>query len=136
MANLCESYRADINDVRRGIGHDQRIGFHFLHPGVGYGGSCFPKDIRAVVHMARSRNIPARMMEAVDEVNEKPDACVLKVLLNSRRQRNSVERNGVQGVNDWSHSRKNTACARSYAAASIAIIVVEMVKSATVVARS
>jgi UDPglucose 6-dehydrogenase len=70
MANLCEAYAADINDVRRGIGHDQRIGFHFLHPGVGYGGSCFPKDIRAVVHMAQSRGLPARMMEAVDEVNE------------------------------------------------------------------
>jgi UDPglucose 6-dehydrogenase len=70
MANLCEAYSADINDVRRGIGHDQRIGFHFLHPGVGYGGSCFPKDIRAVIHMAQSRGLPARMMEAVDEVNE------------------------------------------------------------------
>jgi UDPglucose 6-dehydrogenase len=70
MANLCEAYGADINDVRRGIGHDQRIGFHFLFPGVGYGGSCFPKDIRAVIHMAQSRGLPARMMEAVDEVNE------------------------------------------------------------------
>jgi UDPglucose 6-dehydrogenase len=70
MANLCEACGADVNDVRRGIGHDQRIGFHFLHPGVGYGGSCFPKDIRAVIHMAQSRGLPARMMEAVDQVNE------------------------------------------------------------------
>jgi UDPglucose 6-dehydrogenase len=70
MANLCEVYGADINDVRRGIGHDQRIGFHFLHPGVGYGGSCFPKDIRAVIHMAQAQGLPARMMEAVDTVNE------------------------------------------------------------------
>ena len=70
MANLCEGYGADINDVRRGIGHDQRIGFHFLHPGVGYGGSCFPKDIRAVIHMAQSQGLAARMMEAVDAVNE------------------------------------------------------------------
>ena len=70
MANLCEAYGADINDVRRGIGHDQRIGFHFLFPGVGYGGSCFPKDIRAVIHMAQTQGISARMMEAVDAVNE------------------------------------------------------------------
>lgn len=70
MANLCEVYGADVNDVRRGIGHDQRIGFHFLFPGVGYGGSCFPKDIRAVIHMAQSKGLPARMMEAVDSVNE------------------------------------------------------------------
>ena len=70
MANLCEALQADVNDVRRGIGHDQRIGFHFLHPGVGYGGSCFPKDIRAVIHMAQSRGLDPRMMLAVDEVNE------------------------------------------------------------------
>jgi UDPglucose 6-dehydrogenase len=70
MANLCEAYGADVNDVRRGIGHDQRIGFHFLFPGVGYGGSCFPKDIRAVIHMAQSKGLPALMMEAVDSVNQ------------------------------------------------------------------
>jgi UDPglucose 6-dehydrogenase len=70
MANLCEVYGADINEVRKGIGHDSRIGFSFLFPGAGYGGSCFPKDIRAVIHMAQSRGLPARMMEAVDGVNE------------------------------------------------------------------
>ncbi len=70
MANLCEAYRADINDVRRGIGHDQRIGFSFLFPGVGYGGSCFPKDIRAMIHMASSKGLRSEMMEAVDHVNE------------------------------------------------------------------
>ena len=70
MANLCEGYGADINDVRKGIGHDQRIGFSFLFPGVGYGGSCFPKDIRAVVHMAKAVGLPSKMMEAVDAVND------------------------------------------------------------------
>ncbi len=81
MANLCESYHADINDVRRGIGHDQRIGFSFLFPGVGYGGSCFPKDIRAVIHMAKSVGLPSRMMEAVDEVNNaQKDVLVRKIL--------------------------------------------------------
>ncbi|WZO98538.1 UDP-glucose/GDP-mannose dehydrogenase family protein [Isosphaeraceae bacterium EP7] len=81
MANLCESYGADIDDVRRGIGHDQRIGFSFLFPGVGYGGSCFPKDIRAVIHMAQSRGLPARMMEAVDLVNEAQKNVLVRKIL-------------------------------------------------------
>jgi UDPglucose 6-dehydrogenase len=81
MANLCEAYGADINEVRRGIGHDSRIGFSFLFPGVGYGGSCFPKDIRAVIHMAQSRGLPARMMESVDAVNEaQKDVLARKIL--------------------------------------------------------
>jgi UDPglucose 6-dehydrogenase len=81
MANLCEAYGADINEVRRGIGHDQRIGFSFLFPGVGYGGSCFPKDVRAAIHMAHSRGLPARMMESVDAVNEaQKDVLARKVL--------------------------------------------------------
>jgi UDPglucose 6-dehydrogenase len=81
MANLCEHYGADINEVRRGIGHDSRIGFSFLFPGVGYGGSCFPKDIRAVIHMAHLRGVPARMMESVDAVNEaQKEVMVHKIL--------------------------------------------------------
>lgn len=71
MANICERMHGDINDVRRGIGHDQRIGFAFLHPGVGYGGSCFPKDVRALASMARELGIEPSIMEAVDAVNEK-----------------------------------------------------------------
>ncbi len=70
MANLCERMGADINEVRRGIGHDARIGFQFLFPGVGYGGSCFPKDVRALVAMAREISLPLHLMEAVDQVNE------------------------------------------------------------------
>jgi UDPglucose 6-dehydrogenase len=69
MANLCECMGGDINDVRRGIGHDQRIGFAFLFPGVGYGGSCFPKDVRALASMARDHGLQPRIMDAVDEVN-------------------------------------------------------------------
>jgi UDPglucose 6-dehydrogenase len=69
MANLCERVGADVNDVRRGIGHDQRIGFAFLFPGVGYGGSCFPKDVRALGAVAREHNMTLRMMDAVDEIN-------------------------------------------------------------------
>jgi UDPglucose 6-dehydrogenase len=70
MANLCERMGGNINDVRRGIGHDSRIGFAFLFPGVGYGGSCFPKDVRALVQMSRDHGLEPRMLEAVDDVNE------------------------------------------------------------------
>jgi UDPglucose 6-dehydrogenase len=70
MANLCERMGADINDVRRGIGHDGRIGFQFLFPGAGYGGSCFPKDIRAIISMSSQLETGAPVMEAVDKVNE------------------------------------------------------------------
>ena len=68
MANLCEKLGADINDVRRGIGHDQRIGFQFLFPGPGYGGSCFPKDVNAIIHLARSIDVPIALLESVDKV--------------------------------------------------------------------
>lgn len=70
MANLCERMKADVNDVRRGIGHDARIGFQFLHPGAGYGGSCFPKDVRALLAMSRETDSPSHLMNAVDQVNE------------------------------------------------------------------
>ena len=70
MANMCEAVGADINDVRQGIGHDKRIGFQFFSPGVGYGGSCFPKDVRAMKSMARELKMSMRILEAVDYVNE------------------------------------------------------------------
>jgi UDPglucose 6-dehydrogenase len=69
VANLCERLAADINDVRRGIGHDSRLGFAFLFPGVGYGGSCFPKDVRALAYLARHVGIEPRILDAVDTVN-------------------------------------------------------------------
>ncbi len=70
IANLCERTGADINDVRRGIGHDSRIGFAFLFPGVGYGGSCFPKDVRALAATAKACGLEARLLEAAHCVNE------------------------------------------------------------------
>jgi UDPglucose 6-dehydrogenase len=70
MANLCDAVGADINDVRRGIGHDQRIGFQFLFPGVGYGGSCFPKDVRALIAVSQQKDLKPRILTAVDEVND------------------------------------------------------------------
>jgi UDPglucose 6-dehydrogenase len=69
VANLCERMEADIDDVRRGIGHDSRIGFAFLFPGAGYGGSCFPKDVQALAAMARAKGVPPRILAAVHETN-------------------------------------------------------------------
>ena len=78
VANLCERMEADVNDVRRGIGHDARIGFAFLFPGLGYGGSCFPKDVRALQSMAREHGLPARMLAAVDQVNNRQKSVLLE----------------------------------------------------------
>src|SRR5262249_35819176 len=69
MANLCERLGADVNEVRRGIGHDARIGFQFLFPGSGFGGSCFPKDVQALIAMARGQGTPVHLLEAVQQVN-------------------------------------------------------------------
>lgn len=69
VANLCERMEADIDEVRRGIGHDRRIGFAFLFPGVGYGGSCFPKDVQALGAMARDQGVIPRILMAVHETN-------------------------------------------------------------------
>jgi UDPglucose 6-dehydrogenase len=69
LAGLCELTGADINKVRIGIGSDKRIGYHFLYAGPGFGGSCFPKDIRALRHLADSLNLPAYLVEAIEEVN-------------------------------------------------------------------
>lgn len=70
LANLAEELGVDIENVRRGIGSDPRIGYHFLYPGAGYGGSCFPKDVKALIHTARNtRKGGLRILEAVEAVN-------------------------------------------------------------------
>lgn len=69
IANLCEILGADINMVRKGIGSDSRIGNKFIYSGVGYGGSCFPKDVRALIRTANKKNYPLRILQAVEDVN-------------------------------------------------------------------
>jgi UDPglucose 6-dehydrogenase len=69
MANLAELFGADIENVRRGIGSDPRIGYQFIYPGCGYGGSCFPKDVQALVHSANGVGYKAQVLEAVESVN-------------------------------------------------------------------
>ena len=70
IANLCDIVGADVHDIRRGIGSDSRIGPHFIFPGVGYGGSCFPKDVKALRFTAMEHGYPLRILDAVTEVNE------------------------------------------------------------------
>jgi UDPglucose 6-dehydrogenase len=71
VANLCERVGANVNLVRRGVGSDRRIGQHFLFPGIGYGGSCFPKDVKAMIHTAEESGLDAAMLRAVDAVNDR-----------------------------------------------------------------
>jgi UDPglucose 6-dehydrogenase len=70
IANLCESVGADVKDVLLGMGYDRRVGFHFLNPGPGYGGSCFPKDTRALVAIAEEAGYDFSLLKGVIEVNE------------------------------------------------------------------
>lgn len=70
IANLCEKVGADVNMVRRGIGSDLRIGNKFIYPGVGYGGSCFPKDVKAIIRTARQYGYELRVLQAVEDVND------------------------------------------------------------------
>jgi len=70
VANLCEIVGADVNMVRKGIGSDRRIGMYFIYPGTGYGGSCFPKDVKALIKTAKNYNYNLRVLTAVEDVND------------------------------------------------------------------
>ncbi|NBT28432.1 MAG: UDP-glucose/GDP-mannose dehydrogenase family protein [Gammaproteobacteria bacterium] len=77
LANIAERVGADIETVRLGIGSDPRIGYHFIYPGCGYGGSCFPKDVKALAHTATKNAYEARLLNAVEAVNEDQKASLL-----------------------------------------------------------
>lgn len=70
IAGICERVGADVGEVRRGIGADSRIGYQFINPGIGYGGSCFPKDVKALISTAKSVGHDARLLDAIEAVNE------------------------------------------------------------------
>lgn len=80
IANLCEIIGADVNMVRKGIGSDTRIGKKFLYPGCGYGGSCFPKDVKALIHTAKENGYTMQVIEAVERVNENQKAVLFDKL--------------------------------------------------------
>ncbi len=81
IANLCEMVGADVNMVRHGIGSDSRIGNKFLYPGCGYGGSCFPKDVKALIKTAEKNGYTMRVLKAVEEVNENQKSILFHKLL-------------------------------------------------------
>ena len=108
IANVCESVGADINHVRKGIGHDQRIGFAFLFPGVGYGGSCFPKDVRALINVAEDKGVSPRILQAVDNVNEAQKEILFQKLRRHFGEDFQVERL-PSGVSPSSHEQTTFA---------------------------
>ncbi len=87
MANICAGLDADIDSVRRGMGYDRRIGFDFLFPGVGYGGSCFPKDVKALVQTAQEHKVQAHVLQAVEAVNEHQKNILSGMIIRHFRQK-------------------------------------------------
>ncbi len=81
MAVICANLGADIDSVRKGMGYDRRIGFDFLFPGVGYGGSCFPKDVKALVRTAHDHGVDAKVLRSVEAVNERQKNLLSELVL-------------------------------------------------------
>ena len=92
LSEICEKVGADIHQVRHGMSGDPRIGYHFLYAGAGYGGSCFPKDIRALKAMAASHSCPTPILEAVETINEKQ-----KRVLFQKMARYFAKKGGIEG---------------------------------------
>jgi UDPglucose 6-dehydrogenase len=92
MAGICERVGADVGEVRLGIGSDHRIGYHFIYPGMGYGGSCFPKDVKALIDTARNNGFEPRLIASVDDVNNRQ-----KVVLAEKIQKYFEAQGGVAG---------------------------------------
>ena len=98
IANLCEKVGANVDQVRKGIGTDARIGPSFLFPGPGYGGSCFPKDVKALVRTAREVKVPFEILEAVESVNERQKRRLYQKLRTALRDSVSGARIAVWGL--------------------------------------
>ena len=77
IANLCERMGVDVENVRQGIGSDSRIGYSFIYPGAGYGGSCFPKDVKALIRMAKDHDFEPRAAQCRGGQKRGPEACAV-----------------------------------------------------------
>lgn len=91
IANICERVGADVKDVRIGIGSDQRIGYHFIYPGIGYGGSCFPKDVKAMINQGQAIGYNAELISAVDAVNNRQKRSIAEKILKYFAPQGSVK---------------------------------------------
>lgn len=92
IASICKKVGANVNEVRKGIGSDNRIGYSFLYPGVGYGGSCFPKDIRALIAVAKNVGVDPLLLQAADDVNNRQ-----KKILGEKMARYFSKKGGLKG---------------------------------------
>ncbi|MGD9332596.1 MAG: UDP-glucose/GDP-mannose dehydrogenase family protein [Desulfobacterales bacterium] len=90
IANICERVGADVKDVRRGIGSDHRIGYKFIYPGVGFGGSCFPKDVKALIATAQENGYPADLIRAIDQVNQRQKTLLADKILSYFKDQDGV----------------------------------------------
>lgn len=91
IANICEEVGADIAEVREGIGSDPRIGYKFIYPGVGYGGSCFPKDVRALIRISENAGHSPQILNAVNEVNDRQKVTLAKKIEEYFRDKGGVQ---------------------------------------------
>ncbi len=96
MAIICASLGADIDNVRKGMGYDRRIGFDFLFPGVGYGGSCFPKDVKALVQTAEEFGVDAKVLKSVEAVNERQKSLLSGMILRHFSSNNAQKKKGAK----------------------------------------
>lgn len=108
IANLCDLVGANVDMVRKGIGADTRIGSKFLYPGCGYGGSCFPKDVKALARTAREYGYTMGVIEAVEAVNERQKEIVVKKL------QDKLEHSGARRspCGAWPSNPKQMICAK------------------------
>ena len=98
MANICEHVGADINQVRIGIGSDKRIGYQFIYPGCGYGGSCFPKDVKALINIAHKSGYHAKLISSVEEVNNNQKNILIKKVIEKYGEDLNGKRFGIWGL--------------------------------------
>jgi UDPglucose 6-dehydrogenase len=98
MANICEKVGADVNNVRRGIGSDKRIGYNFLYAGCGYGGSCFPKDIKALIKTAAHHAYDANILKAVESLNNQQKLSLVRKIVNRFGENLSGVTFGIWGL--------------------------------------